>query len=658
MNCNKLCRVAVCSLMAVTVYMYTSNRIDASTVINDARHWDISQGSLYIDPSTGGNSYVIQGSVRDSDNHISVQGRNVKLILDNVDIDTGYLVAPIELENGATVTLELIGKNKISGDYGILVNQGSTLNIIGEGSLDISADSSAAIGNVMYNAFGLGDINIKGGEIYAKSNFGSAIGTCEGVDQLGSPTIGNISITGGYIEACGSMDSAAIGAGKNSKFSNIYIGGDAVVKALGSDAGAGIGGGLEEGVSEVQYGQITIADNATVEAYSYCGAGIGSGVKDTEAVGTVNVEVKGSASVYSESQWGEAIGNGASRRFKEPVEVYGSIKTASSVEQGVKEDIEDGQNNISEEAIDLISVNNQKNIKLIENSNISCVSYFNEAVTSDVDSDIVIMNFEEIPMEDTEIELTSDNGTKINIEVPSMCKSIATKLDKGQYICEVSEEGLELDETSKETFNPVVEAESGKVNSVKIVNAAEVLPETVYVDNLNGNNANTGFNSEKAIKDFDKAYSRVATNGKIVVCGKTEIESDIDKRKHIEITSKTESEDYREQGAELVVDFDEIEINDSVKLASLNINMMDSNIKDEQLVCLSAEDTKFSRVIDSRILNTNDIIQLADTKTELEQRLDRDSYLVCWSSTSKVVKDKSLRSQILCMSDKKSGIDR
>lgn len=659
MNCRK--RLAVLTITAISLYGIGvgSNQIDASTVTKDVNHWNIENGSLYIDNVSGSNYYVVQGKVEDSSNCISVLDRNVKLVLDNVDINTTYLVAPLEVGSGATVTLELVGDNKISGDYGIIVNQGGTLNIEGTGSLDITAESSAAIGNVMYSAQGLGDINIKGGEIRAQSLFGSAIGTCKGVDPIGNSTIGNISITGGYIEAYGSMDSAAIGAGVDSIYSNITIGGDAVVKAVSSSSGAGIGGGLEENIDNITYGSIVIADNATVESYSYSGAGIGSGEKRTDKTGIVNVEIKGSASVYSESQWGEAIGSGVSKELK-PVDnssILNNTDNTDNIEVDLISSIETKSsilepNSSKFETVELVAVSNDSNIKLVDNSSVSCISYYNDALGK-TDSDIVIMNFKSVPLEDTNITLISEEGKNVVVEVPGMCKSIATKLESGKYVCEVDAYGVELDEKSKDTFNPVVISDKGEKNLVELVNATEVLPEVVYVSNEAGSNSNTGFSKDEPIRDFDKAYNRVATNGKIVVCGKTEINTDIIKSKDIAITSRDENTDYREHGAELLIDFDSIKIEDNVKLSSINIDMKDSNISMEQQICLSANDTVFRKDIDSKLINTVSIVTMADTKTNIDYKLKNDSYLVCWSDTYKEMYNESLKGQILCMNDEK-----
>lgn len=645
MKCTK--KLTVLALTAISLYGLCSNRIDASTVTKSTNYWNMENGSLYIDSSSGGSYYNIVGNTRESDNCISVSNRNVKLVLDNVDINTGYLVAPLEVGSGATVTLELVGHNKISGDYGILVNQGGVLNIEGDGILEIEAESSAAIGNVMYSAFGLGNINIRGGEIYAKSNFGSAIGTCRGTDPNGNSSIGNISITGGYVEAYGSEDSAAIGAGIDSTYNNIYIGGDAVVKAIGTSGGAGIGGGLEKDLDLVTYGNITIAENATVEAYSYYGAGIGSGRKEVDDVSTINIEVKDSASVYSESQWGEAIGNGVSSKFKVEeslIDKVENVQTTASVTQLEGETVEEFME------AKLFTVNNKHNIKLLDNSSVSCVSYYNKAV-GDTDSDIVILDFESVPLNDTSIKLTSENHSDVVIEIPSMCSSVATKLDEGKYICEVDEFGVELDEKSKETFNPVVVSNNGERNLVELVSSAEVLPEEVYVDNVKGSNSNTGFSKDEPIKDFDKAYKRVATNGTIVVCGTTEINADIDRNKNISITSRDADNDYREHGVELLVNFDTIDIRDNIKFSSINVNMKDSNLNNTQIACLKAENTIFRKSLDSKAIRTSNMINLADTKTNIDYSKNNDIYILCWSDTYRQMFKDSLKGQILCMND-------
>lgn len=663
MKNNKI-KSSILSVLALSLLVVGATKIDASTIVGGANTWDLSKGGLEIDSSSGGSYYVLQGKTVESEYGITVSNRNVKIILDNADINTADLIAPLTVGSGAVVTLELIGNNIINGDLGIIVNKGGTLNIEGEGRLDITASSSAAIGNVMYDYNGLGDINIRGGEIYAQSYFGSAIGTSKGTNPIGTNSLGDINITGGYVEAYGSPNSAGIGAGPDSIYGNIYIGGTAIVKAVGASGGAGIGGGIEQELRDLEYGHIVISDEAIVEAYSYFGAGIGAGKKEIDETKDVSIDICGNASVYSESQWGQAIGNGVGKQevadidiLVQPVETSTSVAASrgntekEEVEQGAFEEEafeqEGGLNNTEVSAVK--TINNSNSIRLSDNSSVSCVSYYGDAIGNTIESNVVNLRFADVSVENTEVILSSDEGHDIVIDIPSMAKSVATKLKTGEYVCDVVENGLELDNMKSITFNPVVVSGENEVNNVKIVNATEVLPSTVYVDNNKGSNANTGFNPELAIKDFDKAYSRVASSGTIVVCSEVKVNSNIIKDKNIELTSKHGDVDYRDNGAELVLNFNDVVITDNVKFNGINVNMEDSNMESSQVTLLQASDVKFRKEINSQVINATSVCGMNKTMVGIDRHKDSSKYVESWGMADKLLEGGSLRGQVLCL---------
>ena len=170
-------------------------------------------------------------------------------------------------------TLVLAGNNIVrgfdAGSPGILVPQGKTLTITGNGKLDVSSNGYApGIGGDDANS---GNIVIQGGTIRATGGNGSAaIGS--GRDR----SCGDITISGGSVTAIGGEDGAGIGSGYEASCGNITISGGTVM-AEGGDFAAGIGCG-----HMATCGKISISGGDVTSRGGDDAAGIGSGSGDDD----------------------------------------------------------------------------------------------------------------------------------------------------------------------------------------------------------------------------------------------------------------------------------------------------------------------------------------------------------------------------------------
>ena len=180
-------------------------------------------------------------------------------------------------------TLVLAGNNIVrgfdAGSPGILVPQGKTLTITGDGKLDASSNGYApGIGGDNENG---GNIVIQGGTIRATGGDGAAA-----IGSLRFRSCGDITISGGTVIAEGGDSAAGIGCGHMATCGNISISGGDVSSRGGIDA-AGIGSGCgvdddedEDDVFPSVCGDITISGGTvTVHGHSIlAAAAIGSGV--------------------------------------------------------------------------------------------------------------------------------------------------------------------------------------------------------------------------------------------------------------------------------------------------------------------------------------------------------------------------------------------
>jgi hypothetical protein len=193
---------------------------------------------------TNGANVTVRGSTT-TDNILVPSNATATITLENANIKMEGTTtrSPIELDNGANVTLILVGTFDYGGgNYlfaagagaGIKVNTGRTLTIQGDGSLEArgapqdnetdTADFSrgAGIGGSGLNA-AAGTINIRSGTIYAYGGKGKKIynkldesswhGGAAGIGGSSGAAGGNINITGGWVAASGYDGAAGIGGG-------------------------------------------------------------------------------------------------------------------------------------------------------------------------------------------------------------------------------------------------------------------------------------------------------------------------------------------------------------------------------------------------------------------------------------------------------------
>ncbi len=188
--------------------------------------------------------------------NITVSGGTHTITLDGLTInDPGTGSSAINIQDGANVTLVLKGENYLeaSGNHpGIWVQEGSSLTIEGDGSLVVYAGNTTAgfgaagIGGG-YNESAFGNITINSGSVEAHGRAGGAgIG---GGYKLGSGTqTGDVTITGGFVQAYGGSvigsSGAGIGAGENADYEGTITISGGVVRAMGGNENkSSIGGG-------------------------------------------------------------------------------------------------------------------------------------------------------------------------------------------------------------------------------------------------------------------------------------------------------------------------------------------------------------------------------------------------------------------------------
>lgn len=181
---------------------------------------------------------------------------------------------------GSTVVIEGDGELEVHGGsvgtssggaaIGNAYRKGSTNSniIINSGTITARGGFAAAAIGASYGS-NLGDITITGGDINAVAKSHGA-----GIGGGWTPSnIGDITITGGTIFASGVEHGTGIGGGCQGDVGNITISGkDTVITAIGGNDGAGIGASWNGDA-----GTITIEDGTITATGGRQGAGIGSG---------------------------------------------------------------------------------------------------------------------------------------------------------------------------------------------------------------------------------------------------------------------------------------------------------------------------------------------------------------------------------------------
>ena len=208
--------------------------------------------------------------------------------------------AGITLDGDGTLVLE--GENTVQGFYydypGILVPEGKTLTIKGDGSIDASStgygagigggysgDENISCGNIVIES---GTVNATGGE-YAAGIGSGYVGSC-----------GYIIIKGGTVNATGGKYTAGIGSGLEGFCGDIIIKGG-TVNATGSTHASGIGTGYKGSC-----GDINIAGGTIISTSTDMGAGIGAGADGS----CENITISGGTVTATGGDGGAGIGSG------------------------------------------------------------------------------------------------------------------------------------------------------------------------------------------------------------------------------------------------------------------------------------------------------------------------------------------------------------
>lgn len=253
------------------VYTYTTK---TTVTFSNGQYYDINVKMVdgykttnlasLSDDYTTSDYEVLTGTLKNNSHLTIPDGAYVKL--NGVTIsETDY--AGIECLGDATIIL--IGENNVatsSGENAAIQAgpEGTTLTIIGDGSLYASNTnySGAGIGSNWGST--CGDITISGGTITATGGTGGAgIGS-----GSGSAGCGLITISGGTVNATGGKNAAGIGCGWGSTCGNITITTDvtSVTAARGKDAICSIGWGyIGVGCGKVTIGGKVYYDGANFQ---------------------------------------------------------------------------------------------------------------------------------------------------------------------------------------------------------------------------------------------------------------------------------------------------------------------------------------------------------------------------------------------------------
>lgn len=264
--------------------------------------------------------YYISGS--SSSNNITVDGKNITIYLENVNINlssNGYEDKPaINIKDDSTVTVYLVGSNYLKGgkhtgigkNYGkagIHVSSKASVTILGHGSL-------TAIG---------------GGGDRGAAGIGGNAG-----DDAGKITIGNSQYSP-VITATGATEAAGIGGGQEAYVKEIIINAGTII-ATGGKYGAGIGGGNAVGLGDGgDVGAIKITGGNITATGGEGGAGIGGG--EESSVGSIRIEESKSGSLTIKAtggKWGAGIGSAQADISSIYIKLNNGSITATGGEEG------------------------------------------------------------------------------------------------------------------------------------------------------------------------------------------------------------------------------------------------------------------------------------------------------------------------------------
>ncbi len=214
---------------------------------------------------------ITQTSTAVLTNTITFSGGTNYVVLNNIKINTGsQFVCAMQLTDSADVTLCVEGTSTLvsgSSRAGIEVTVGSTLTIMGEGTVMAGSNGQAGIGGGNGNSSGT--VIINSGTVVGQSKSNSA-----GIGGGSAGSNGKVVINGGNVTAVGGPSGAGIGGGCTGNGGEIIINGGTVTATGGSNA-AGIGGGWYGAMGNI------IINGGSVKATGGSGAasiGAGAGV--------------------------------------------------------------------------------------------------------------------------------------------------------------------------------------------------------------------------------------------------------------------------------------------------------------------------------------------------------------------------------------------
>ncbi|GAB6390715.1 MAG: hypothetical protein MdMp014T_0088 [Treponematales bacterium] len=245
---------------------------------------------------SGGAEVEVRGST--TRNRLVVNGTAAVTLSDaNIALSSGS-ASPLDLADGANVTLRLAGTNTLTasgGGAGVHVTAGRTLKITSvDGDGQTSGTLTAAGGGVGGAGAGIGGSMSEAGGIITIAG-----GTVNAAGAPGDATYGGSAGIGGG----GDWDTVGWGSGRGGGGTITITGGS--VTAASNDTGSGIGGGCYG-----SGGTISISGGAVTVTSTGLGAGIGGG--GAGSGGNITI-TGGTVSAVSSGGWGDpaAIGGGA-----------------------------------------------------------------------------------------------------------------------------------------------------------------------------------------------------------------------------------------------------------------------------------------------------------------------------------------------------------
>ncbi len=227
-------------------------------------------------------------------------------IAKNGDVLTGTLVGNYKISIAAGANVEL--KNVTINGVNNKAYRWAGLTCLGDANITITGANSVKGFYEDYPGIQAGPV----GTTLTISGTGSLTATgsdfAAGIGSGWKATCGDITISGGTVNASSSKAGAGIGSGNlNSSCGAITISGGTVIASSG-DAGAGIG----SGVSRSSCGAITITGGTVNTSSSDFGAGIGSGYSKSSCGA---ITISGGTVNASSGMYGAGIGSGLDSTF-------------------------------------------------------------------------------------------------------------------------------------------------------------------------------------------------------------------------------------------------------------------------------------------------------------------------------------------------------